>query len=692
MRDRRYIIGGVLSCLLATIPASGMAARASTRPASDRPVEPADPDVEWLRAILNNSATESRVRQGAAERLLAKGTPAALKVLKDAIAREPALIALVLAAMDASQARPPEMLGLLVQALSTAPREQWPALAHAISGYEEAGLQAVVDIADDRRRGPSERLGAISALSHFRVRDAARVLVGLLDQERGEPADVLTTSMSGLERMSGMTYGDAAAWRQWWEQVKDLEPGEWNLGMVKIISEQLAARQRESDALKLEVARVGTRLAEVYGEVFLNLTASQRLERLPRLLGDDIPAVRLFALGQIDRMLRNGERPPESLQQIVLERLTDLQPQVRIRAARLLDDLGVASAGDAIAAAMVTEKDPEVQGAYLAVLANRSSAKAVDAVIRGLGDPLLAPAAAKAAEKMIESGTFDDGSRSDLIEEARYAVDAHPDQAVWRLLTSVGTPEDVDLAIAELAVADSSSRAGIAEGLRKRGRLEALIQHADDEAVYPSTVMALSDGPADLDRFRQLAELKPPRTQRETWATAVVRLAAGLSIADLAAADDLLKSIPESDDRLRALVLERAADVAPAESQGAIIALQQRLIRLWLSGCDGRRAAELLDRIGAAASGTEWAEERFRTSIATAKFAQAATIKPACRDWLDALTWLARCDVTTALALHEEIGRRFVDDLNGDMLKEYDAAKALLAKPAVPTASVPMFR
>jgi hypothetical protein len=682
-------------CVASALPAH--AAYVPLRQNGDHAASATDPDVEWLKAILLNSANPADVRRGAAERLLAKQSPAALDALREALQGDAGLLPPVLSAIESVDDPPAVLLGPIVRSLTTAPKELWLPLARAAAKYgqDEQGLNEIARLATDSRRPVAERLGPITALSTFHNLESARTLMQLLDVEASEPREITAAAMDALERMTGMPYGaDGDAWRIWWRQAKDLPFDEWLRGMVRSLTSQNSTLQKEAEGLRAESNKQGARLAELYGEIFLTLPASARIERLPRLLTDDVAAVRLFALTQVDRMLRNGERPPEAFQQRVLERLADASPLVRIRAAKLLDDLGYADTADVIANAMLTEKDPEVQAAYLTVLANRPSAESMDTIFRGLRDPLLAETAATAAERLFLAEHVPDDMMDALREAAREAASGGGGQGVWRLLTIAGADEDVALAVAQLDAEDDAVRAGVAAGLRSRGMLEPLLEHAQDDAVYPSLVEALADGPADIDRFRRLAGVPPAPAQRAMWAGAVERLAAGLGLADLRAADDFLQASEAADARLRLDVLERVGDLATNNGDADVVELQRRLLALWIEAAETRRIAELLDRVGPMATGPEWQSLRFRGALMTGRFSQAAGVKNDARAWLDELAWLAQRDVRSAIALQEEIGRRFAADLTGPIKAEFDALKEGLARQTLPSASavVPTFR
>ncbi len=661
-------------------------AQDSRIPSSSTPAAPVDPDIGFLKEVLLNPSNSAEIRKIAAVKLLDKSSPVALAALQDSFKGDASLMSPVLAAMSENRKWPAEMLSTLVKASSSVPKDVWPALAQAIVGYEDAGREALMAAIADHQLAAADRLGPIAVLSSFHQRPAANALVELLNAPN-EPREIQVAAMEALERMTGMPYGtNVGAWLRWWDQAKDQPSGDWLQNMVYLLSTQNTRLEAEVESLRQEVAKSGSRLTELYGEFFLSLPASARLDRLPRLLSDDVAVVRLFALGQIDRMLRNGERVPDTLQQKVLERLGDTNAQARIRVARLLDDLGYPEASERIAKAMLTEKDPEVQSAYFGVLANRPSADAVDAVLRGLKEPRIADAAATAAEKLLQAGVIPADLLDSLTDAARAAAAPSRSEAVWRLLVRVGDENDVTRAIQMLDDKDDKLRAGIAAGLRARGMLDPLRARSGDPAIYPALIGALTDAPGTLSLFQEVAQLDPPAVQQEAWQAAIIKVADQLAPADVMKADDMLESIPYSSSKLRIAILEPFGESSSADPNVQV--LQQRLVALSLENGEIRRASDLLAGIDPNGADQAWNELRFRIAVANGRFDDASAIKADARSWMDTLNWLVGRDAKAAQAAHAEIGRRFSSELTGKLKDDFESIGAQLAAAAATEARI----
>ncbi|MHC4142461.1 MAG: hypothetical protein ACYSUF_11480, partial [Planctomycetota bacterium] len=150
--------------------------------------------------------------------------------------------------------------------------------------------------------------------------------------------------------------------------------------MVMHLSTKTSELEREIHQQDRETDAIAERLAEALRDMFLMLSTEDQLARLPDLLDDELAPVRAFALGRVERRLRDSERIPEPVQQKLVERLNDPGelPTSRLLAARLLNDLNYQPTADLVAAVLAEEKDPQIARGYLEILARRSTPDALD--------------------------------------------------------------------------------------------------------------------------------------------------------------------------------------------------------------------------------------------------------------------------------------------------------------------------
>jgi hypothetical protein len=435
-------------------------------------------------------------------------------------------------------------------------------------------------------------------------------------------------------------------------------------------------QDRETDA-------IADRLVETQRELFLMLSAEQQLARLPELLDDELAPVRAFALGRVERRLRDSERIPEPVQQKLVERLDDPNevPTSRLLAARLLVDLNHQPTPDHVAAALAAEKDPEIARGYLEILARRSTPTALELMLLWLDDPTAGEAAADAVWAVVTNGTYDEDALPTVRRAARaaYAWRATPSHV--RLLGAIGEDDDEQVVVEQLDAAEPAMRRAAAEGLGHAGRLDPLLAHVRDEEVYPFAIRLVARGPQDLDTFRSLAELAPPEVHRPEWTLAVRNAAESLEPAQLIQADTFLESLPHVDQQLRADVLARAEDLpADALTTDRMNSLMSRLARLRIELGDYQGAWDVVSRDNGAPADPALRQLGFKAAVLSGHYDEAAAINNDPDTWVRLFDELRVQRPQAAGAVAGEIHRRFGDDLTGDLGERFRTAEELLSR------------
>jgi hypothetical protein len=689
LKSVRSLGFGLLSALLVVVSPAAVSC-AAARPAS--PAVPAPrqdsgvtetqrQDIEFYAAVLENPTSDPDTRRGAAQRLSRMDVQPAIDRLALALGSGDGLI--MLAVIEAMTTAPVPVAGLLepaVTALRTCPPEALEPLAVALARYDDRGLTRVADLALDPDISVGERLGAVHALQAFPRREAVGRLLQLVDPARGEDEAIRAAAFVSLGRLAPVELGtDYAAWRTWWEEARRKSPEEWDRELL---------RQRGERIAELEQANGG--LADRYVELLRELYRSfedlaEEQTHLSTDLDDELAAVRRFAMDRIARHARDSERIDEALKQKVVARLDDPEPALRLRAARLLDELdyptgdGMPSLADLIADRLPQETDRQVILGYLELIAKRPTPRAAPSLEDRLADAQFGDPAAEALWQVITDGaaatSIGDGTR----QAVRGAVDARRTPRLARLLAAVGDDEDLGYVVGMLDDPDAAIRSAVAEGLCTAGHREPLLERADDPAVYPWALLVVTTGPADLDNFRVLVGLAPADDVRDLWSQRVRTLAADLDPALVLEADRLLEEVPYAEADLRAVVLARAG-VLPAEA----LSIEQRtelLVRLTpllLDTGDALRAFELLEALNGAGDAPALRELKFRAGLAAGRFEAAAAIHAEPGPWVLTLEELAATDVPAAVRLRDEIERRFADGLDEVVRARLDAASATL--------------
>ena len=616
--------------------------------------------------VLNPSADiPAATRRGAVEELLSMGASEAVDVVAEGLRSGDARILVPIADVLANQPRP--ISGLLtaaVDALRTAPPRAADNLAAVVTRYGTNGLNAVAVVATDKTVPVEERLGPIQALGRFSTREAVVRLMPLLDEVRDEPAEVVSATCEALARVTGQPFGnEVVRWRTWWADAQKLNQQEWLAEQVERLASQLLSMEDQLQREEQRARDVERRLSGAYRDLFPALQYDQQIARLPALLEDDLAAVREFAIGRIDRLLRDTVAIPPELQAQLAARLDDPQPGLRLKAARLLDELTYPEVADRVAQRLEAETDPDVARGYLAILAKWPRVTALEAVRARLGDPAFVREATSALWSLaLDTPLADPDPTRDAV---RTALAASSDQetaaALTRLLVFIGTQDDITTLSAQLDGDDAELRRHVADGLSRRGIRQPLIDRAADPVIYPFVLSAVRSGPHDTDSIQTLVRLVPPDDQRDAWIETVIAMTSELSVEDLLTVDDLLQAMDTPELALRDSVLERAITTSdgtlePVQRQQVLIRLAPVLFALGRAG-EAHDLLEVGEGIDRPAALTRL---HVQSALRTGAYERAAELAPDAAVWIEALATMVD-DPGAVWALRDEIDRRFPD-------------------------------
>lgn len=658
--------------------------RSRVEQSSDRPLTRQQRiDIDWLHSILINQTSEPGIRSGAAVRLLNMQLPQATAVLVDGLRNnDPAVMAAVIEAMQQAPEPVEGLRDTAIAALTTAPVSLLDQLAAALARYDGAALEQIAIMARDTNAPLKDRMGPIHALGAFRTKSAAVELMSLLDEHREEKDEVIQAACASLQRGTGLPYGnDADLWREWWLHAQDQPRDEWMSQIIRRLSEQLAATEQQVQREREMSRSTEQRLAELYRHHFAALPSlDEQLALLPALLEDPLVSVRGFALDRIARLLRDSVRIGEDLQQRIALRLDDEVPVLRTQALRLLDQLNYEHTSRLTADRLNREKSPEVIAACLDVLIRRPSPSAIESVEGLLDSALYGERAANVIwEALIADIELPTERIETIRERLRASLDAQPRAAYARLLARMGSDEDVTELVRLLDGDDEVMRRRVAEGLYRRGYAQPLVQRAPDAIIYPFAVRALASEPIDLTTFRTLVLLTPNEQHRRQWYEAVEQAIGQLAPEQLLQADDVLASVPGNEAGLRIAALRRGADLPPGDiSPHERERIVLRLARLLLDVQQPAAAHELLASLNGEQESAGARLIRFEAAALAGEYDAAALLSPTPQQWLELLYRIESSDPDAAIALHDEIIRRFHAELAEEHEIELEAVQRRL--------------
>ena len=642
--------------------------------------------LEIFRSILlspSSAEIAPETRRGAAEELVAMRIAPATSILGQALgsANEATVIA-VIEAMEASSEPVAGLLATVIATLQSGSPEIVARLSSLLPRYGQPALQQTGAASLDRDSPVASRLGPITALGSFQSRESAGYLMTLLERDPPESPPVVAEACSSLERLTNIPFGsDANQWRTWWSAHKDEPLEDWLRNMLEQLSTRVAELEHQMQQLRRDNDATAQRVVDGYRDLFVMLPPEDQFTRLETLLGDALAPVRQFAVDRVERLLRDSELAPVQVQDKLAERLADAGEvgDLRLSAARLLNDLNYPRTGELVGAALAAESDATRAAGYLEILVKRPRPEALAVLMHWIAVAQTSTSAADALWALVSSAALDEAALGQLRPEARRAASQYVTPAQVRLLAGIG--QDIDRAGIEnwLDSDDVALRSAAAQGLSWAGVLEPLQQRAADEAIYPHRINLLARGAVDLNTLRELARVAPPQPHQQMWTVALAGFFGKLPPGQMLQGDDLLASFEHIDQTLRVAVLARAAqlpdDALPADQRAALFV---RLAELWLATGYAPLAHDLLVRIDEAAAPLNLAQLQFRAAALSGHYDTAAGLNNDAAAWVVLLTELAESDAVAAVRLRDEIQRRFEGAFDEETQAAFDAVNQQL--------------
>ncbi len=637
--------------------------------------------------MVQNPSTDidPEIRVRAAEELIAMDIQPATDRLCEALrSGEPVVVSAVIDAIEASPEPVDGLLPAVTETLRDASDEQMEKLYLVLPRYGDEALALVAAAARDRDEPPARRVGPISALAAFRSRDAAVQLMAMLLDPEPQPPVIVAATGASLEKLTGLPYGaEADQWRRWWDKLKDEPIENWLRVMVLHLSTRTAELERASHLQTRERQEIALRLTATLRELFLGMPADEQIARLPDLLADDLVPVRAFALGRVERRLRDSERIPEAVQEKLAGRLADTDeiPASRLLAGRLLNELNYQGTAYLVASAIADEKDAAIAVGYMEILSKRPSPTALPQVLGWLNDSTAGDAAGNALWTMIvrEMVATDDAVVRRTVRQA-LQWQTEPSPQLIRLLAVVGNEADRQRVEELLDAQDDELRHAAAEGLAFAGELDSLLGRAADPQIYPFVIRLIAAGSVDVETVRLLAALVPPEGQRQRWAQTIRTTADAMPPADLIAVDQVLARFDHVNPAVRADILARVPDLPnDALTTDQRSELLVRLARLRLDLGEFQTAYEVLEWPNGAPTTPALLRIKFEATVLSGHYEEAAEINDDVMVWLALLDTLIGIQSAAAGEVRDEIQSRFPNELQfeaGEVFR--DAEQRLL--------------
>jgi len=411
----------------------------------------------------------------------------------------------------------------------------------------------------------------------------------------------------------------------------------------------------ESLQQQLRVSR--QRLFQSYSDYWPLISSDHQHEHLPDVLGDPIPELRAFGIERVAVLLRDGEATVEELQ-LVVDRLRDIDPTVRLAAARLLPEINVPGIAEYVANSIQTEVDEQVATLELAFFQARPHPVAVDPVIDRLEVGPVGTAAKTLIVLLNSNGVSEDREQYivNIVQQKRRDNDM---PALVTLEAMLGNKRIQRNLIHFLDGPNASMRIAVAEGFASAGFAEPLIARADDQTLYAIALTALQKH-SNIEAFNKLMNLY--QENEPSWNAAVFVIASSLDTSSLLRADDLLHRIGVNE--LRLSVLTSIWEESTSRSLAARKAIARRAVPLMIESGDAVGALQLLDAFGESLIDDDLLSLRFAAAIAASAWDAAADVRSEPTVWIAAWNATKESDPAAASVIRQQIIQRFKDQLS----------------------------
>jgi hypothetical protein len=643
-------------------------------------------ELSFLRSILGNPTNAIETRRRAATKLLRLASPvgaATVVSLLDASAGE-ARDALGAVFRNAA-AEDPDLASALVGSLAFAAVEDRTRIAETVV-YTGVGIDAiVVEVAIDSSKQAEYRRAAIETLGRLPSRPSAEALLLVTDPARKESAELRSAAFRSLEALAGLPLGDDhAAWRVWWEREGGFDSLERTCEeRAEALSLRLAQSERDRTVVDERADRTAARLRSALAELLLGMDLAARQERVQRLLADELPTLRAFAVEQVERMLRNGDRIGDEMTATLATLLDDPVPSLRGRSAKLLASLAWPSIGEEMAKRLAKEQDLAAALTSLEILGERPAEGSMSALLDRMEVAATAEAAARAVARLQAAGLAPVGwrERAAAIARRSLAESETPIPAMARVFALSGEESDADTIEALLDAPDARVRRAVAEGWSRRGIFEPLASRSGDPAIYLPLAASLVELEPTLSGLDRMLGLTRPAESVGEYETVLLRFVNTLPVSSLLEADRLLAEFgAPTAVRLEALKRAGAAVNGTALSREVLEEAMERRTAILLSLGRVEEVADLLANEPLLPDQPLFGT-LFEARLRAGRFDRAATQQPDPSEWIGVMTRIAGDPAlaVAATAIAEEIVRRFGESLDESQLASIASHRAPIA-------------
>ncbi|MAB82828.1 MAG: hypothetical protein CMJ24_05250 [Phycisphaerae bacterium] len=513
----------------------------------------------------------------------------------------------------------------------------------------------------DPDRPLDSRLRAIEVLGEFRTHPerSIQALVTILERVGTSPL-LVDRSMTSLEMLTGRSMS-RDAWLQWWTN-RDEQSVELLRTSIDALHRSTVSATYELDQARSEASLASMRMILAYQDLLPLLSLELQQAKVLELLDDSRADIRGFAVERVALMLGDGYDTPEL--QIALARLlADPDTTNRRRVATLLNELDQTEVEVIVLTRIDSEEDPEVLKDVLGYLEATRSINAIDATRRLLADPQLREEAARTLRAiLLANPELDVQERMKIARAARTALAPSNWRSIAPLLVLTGNEDDLRSLEVILDNPDPEVRSSVAEAFLQRGRNDVLLARADDAQIYPFALRAAQRDAKNLASLRLLLDMNPPSDQIDAWADAVANVVEMQDPDRILEIDDMIGSVPNTDDAIRIRVLNASLSRGELNVQLRTQILK-RLVPMLLEQDSAAAALTLIQGLDESTLDDELLDMKFISAIRARLYDDAALVHDDPDMWIKAYQDTIASRPESASDLLNEIVRRHNDRL-----------------------------